>query len=75
MKYICSNYDNFGKCVRIPIEEEYLVELIENRLNVKVDRQAIEEHIELIKIEDAHLFEILIKDQESILFSRNGIRY
>lgn len=77
IKYICSSYDNKGECVRVPIEENYLVELIEKRMNQKVTRELIDEHVKIIMVEniDPYLLEIHFHNQESILFSRNLIRY
>lgn len=75
IRYICSNYDNFSKCIRIPIEEDFLIELIERRLNKKGDRFVVEKYVDAIVIEDTHLVEIFIKDQESILLSRTYFRF
>jgi len=74
-KYICSAYDNKGTCIRITFQEAYLIELIEKRLNKKVDATLINEHVEKIVIEDKFLFEIFIYNQETILFSKGGIRF
>lgn len=74
-KYVCTLYDNKKECIRIPIEEDFLIELIERRLNKKVDRYIVEKCVDAIVIEDSHLMEIFMKDQESILLSRSHIRY
>jgi len=75
VRYICSNYDNYSKCIRIPIQEDFLVELIQKRLNREVDRQLVEDYVELILVEETNLVEIFIKDQESILLSRTHLRF
>ena len=77
IKYICSLYDNKGECIRIPIEENFLIELIEKRLKTEINREAIEEHVEMITVEnvDPYLLEIKFYEQESILFSKTGIRF
>lgn len=74
-KYICSSYDNKGKCVRIPIKEEFLIELIEKRLEIPVNTFVVNRYVEEIIIEDFFLFEIAIYNQESIVFSNNGIKF
>lgn len=74
-RYICSAYDNKGECIRIPIQEDFLIELIHKRLNMEVDRQLVEEYVELILVEETNLAEIFIKDQESILLSRTHLRF
>lgn len=77
VKYVCSAYDNRGECVRVPIEENYLVGLIEKRLNQKVTRELIDEYVKMVMIENVepYLLEIHFYEQESILFSRKLIRY
>lgn len=77
IKYVCSLYDNKGECIRVPIEESYLIGLIEKRLNQKVTRELIDEHVKMIMVENVepYLLEIHFHNQESILFSRNLIRY
>lgn len=77
IKYVCSSYDNKGECVRNIIPEDFLVELIEKRLNKKIDKIDVDKHIQMIMIEniDPYLLEIHFHNQESILFSRNLIRY
>ena len=76
-KYVCSSYDNKGECIRVPIEEEFLISLIEKRLNKKINQHDIDKHIQMVMIEsiDPYLLEIHFYDQESILFSKNGIRF
>lgn len=74
-KYICTKYDNIGKCIRIPILEDFLVDLIEKRMSEVVSRELIDEHIEKIVIEDIDLLEIFVINQESILLSRTHLRY
>lgn len=74
-KYICSKYDNKGECIRIPIHEDFLIELIEKRLRIPINREVVDEYVEQIIIEDFNLLEIFIKDQESILLSRTHLRF
>ena len=75
VRYICTRYDNSSECIRNPIREDFLVELIQKRLNQEVDRQVVEEYVELILVEESSLVEIFIKDQESILLSRTHLRF
>lgn len=74
-KYICSQYDLAQKCIRIPIQESFMIELIEKRLQKKVDRYVVEKYIEAIVVEDTNLVEIFIYGQESILLSKRYLRY
>lgn len=57
------------------VEEDYLIELIYKRFEQEVDRELIETHVESILVEDKMLFEIFIKDQQSILMSKTHLRY
>lgn len=77
VRYVCSSYDNKGECIRIPVKEEFLIELIEKRLKTEIDREVIDEYIEMITVEnvDPYLLEIKFYEQESILFSKTGIRF
>lgn len=77
IRYICSSYDLKGECIRIPVKEEFLIELIEKRLGQVVTRELVEDYVESIVVENVepYLMEIKINGQESILFSRNLIRY
>jgi|GEM_PF-3496331 len=74
-RYVCSNYDNHGKCIRIPIHEDFLIELLKKRLNIPINREVVDEYVESIIIEETNLMEIFIKDQESILLSRTHLRF
>jgi hypothetical protein len=64
-----------GECIRIPIQEDFLVELIQKRLDKPINRQVVDEQIDSIIIEDTNLLEIFIRDQESILLSRTHLRF
>lgn len=76
-KYVCSSYDLRGECIRIPIEEDFLIELLHKRMNQEITRELIDEHVKVIMIEsiNPYLLEIHLHNQESILFSKNLIRY
>ena len=77
VKYVCSSYDNKGECIRVPIEEEFLTELIGKRSNQEVTRELIDDHVDVIVVEgiNPYLLEIHLHNQDSILFSRDGIRF
>lgn len=76
-KYVCSSYDNKGECIRNSVEEDYLIELIGRRLISPITREVVEKYVDYIQIEsaDPYLLEIHFYDQDSILFSKNGIRF
>jgi hypothetical protein len=75
-KYICMSYHkNSSTCVRIPIFEEFLVQVIERRFGMELSYEEIQENVLLIEIEDKLLFTIHIKDQEPIIYGRNHIVY
>ena len=76
VKYCCTNYEAKKGCTkRIPIEEDFLLAVIEKRFQRKLSESEIKELIEKIEIEDKLLFTIWIKDQEPIIYGRNHIVY
>lgn len=77
VKYICSKYSNDSKsCTREAlIEENFLTCLIYKRYG-ELTKDEIREIVDQIIIENSLLFEITFTNgDESILFSRNHIRY
>ena len=75
-KYICSNYDNYGKCVRIPIKEESLLNVLKNRYENESDTKQLISIVEKIIVEDETLYEIHFNNSDvPIIFSRNFIQY
>lgn len=75
--YVCSLYDNKNKCIRNAIREDFLVELIGRRIAGEINKEAIEKHIQMIVVENVnpYLLEIHFYNQESILFSKEFIRF
>ncbi|MFO1442771.1 zinc ribbon domain-containing protein [Bacillus sp. Bva_UNVM-123] len=75
-KYICSSYDNYGKCKRITIEEDFLKGLIQRRYQKEMTDQEIREVVDYIEIEDKLLLEIHFKDKtEPILCKGTFIQF
>lgn len=75
-KYVCSNYDNHGKCIRIPIKEETLLSALKNRYREVDDEKRLADNVEKITVEDEMFFEIHFKNSDDpIIFSRNFIQY
>lgn len=77
IRYVCSSYDLRGECIRNPVKEEFLIELLEKRLNQEVTRELVDDHVDVIVVEgiSPYLLEIHMINQDSILFSRDGIRF
>lgn len=77
VKYVCSLYNKTGECKRNIVSEDFLVGLLEKRLNRKITREVVEKHVQMIMIEsvDPRLLEIHFYHQESILFSKDFIRF
>lgn len=61
-KYICSSYDNHGKCKRTIIEEEFLKNLIQRRYQKEMTEEEIRDVVDYIEVEDKLLLEIHLKD-------------
>jgi hypothetical protein len=75
-KYICSSYDNYGKCVRTIIEEDFLISLIRRRYQKDLSEEEIREVVNYIEVEDKLLLEIHFKDgTDPILCKGNFIQF
>lgn len=72
-KYICSTYDNYGKCKRIPIEEDFLKQVIKKRFGENITDEEIKNKVERIEVEDKLLFKIYLKDDQPIIYGRKHI--
>lgn len=73
--YICSKKHNYGECVRVPIDEEFLKGLIERHFQREMTDEEIREEVDYIEIEDKLLFEIHFHNSDPIIFSKNFIQY
>lgn len=73
--YVCSRYDNYGECKRIPIEEDFLKNTINKRYDFQLTDDEIKNKVERIEVEDKLLFTIYLKDDDPIVFGKNFIRY
>lgn len=72
--YVCSRYDNFHECVRIPIEEDFLKDLINRRYGELSDSE-MRDIVDHIVIRDKLLLEIHFKNDKPIIMSENFIQY
>jgi len=77
VKYVCSLYNKTGECKRNIVSEDFLVDLLEKRLNRKITREVIEKNVQMVMIEnvDPYLLEIHFYNQKSITFSKDSIIY
>ena len=75
--YLCTLYDTTGECKRNVIEEKYLVELLERRFNQPITHELVRNEVIEIMIESTkpYLFEIQLRNQSPIIFSRKGIQF
>ena len=73
-KYLCSKYDNTGECVRIPIEEDFLKDLIFRRYG-EISESEMRDIVDHIVIRDKLLLEIHFKNDKPIIMSENFIQY
>lgn len=75
--YVCSQYDNFGKCRREVLSENILVELLIRRYgdNFEITKSNIQNIVEEIIVEDKLTFTIKLKNDKPIIFGNNFIQY
>lgn len=71
--YICSNYDNYGKCKRLPILENKIVELITNRYQRELSENEIREEVVKIIVHNELHFDIIMAEGNPISFHERGI--
>lgn len=76
--YICQSYDNYGKCKRIPIHEQVIIDAINKRYLIRwgrsISEQDVGEKLQQMWIEDRMLFRIKVEDfEDEIIYGRNHI--
>ena|SRR5690606_41675302 len=72
--WLCSRRENgYSNCPRVVIDEEYLIEVIEKRIQTDLTPEIVNDIVEQIEVEDTLLFTIHFTNQEPIIFSRNHI--
>jgi hypothetical protein len=73
VKYICSKYHNSGECIRIPIEEKLMVDLISNRFQRELSDEEIRDVVVEIVIKNELHFDIILSEGAPISFHEHGI--
>lgn len=75
--YVCSQYDNFGKCKREILSETFLVELLVRRYgdDFEITKDNIQNIVKEVIVEDKLTFTIKLKNDEPIIFGDNFIQY
>lgn len=75
-KYVCSTYDNYKKCERSIIKEDFILELLERRFG-KLSHEELSEKVIKVKVhdkkkienEDAFHLEIELKNDDPIILN------
>lgn len=75
--YVCSNYDNYGRCKREVLHEEELTELLKRRYgeDFETTKENIQRVVEYIEVKNKNVFTIHLKDDEPIILSENLIQF
>lgn len=76
--WVCSRVDNYGDCVRVQVNEEFLISTIQNRYELRgVDiptKEDIRNKVDCIQVRDRYLLTIKLKDfEDEIVFGENVI--
>lgn len=73
--YVCSNYDNYGKCKREIIHQDFILELLDKRFEKRLSNEEIKEVVKSIEVKNKNEFVIHLENEEPIIFSSNYIQY
>ncbi len=79
-KWVCTRRENYGDCLRIPIEEEFLIDVIKKRYeirNMEIEDCQIRDKVKQITIEDKMKFTIELYDfpDDPIVYGEKTIVY
>jgi hypothetical protein len=83
VKYICGSYHkDSSSCVRIPVEESYLIELLSRRIDGELTRDKLLQEVDYIEVidkkkgkeEDVYFLTIHMKNQENIILGDGFIQ-
>ena len=75
--YVCSTYDNYGKCKREVVHQSDLIELLLRRYgdDFELTKSNIQNTVEEIVVEDSWTFKINLKNDKPIIFGDNFIQF
>lgn len=75
--YVCSTYDNYGKCRREVIHQDELIYLLRKRYgeDFEITKENIESTVDEIIVKDKWVFEIKLKNDKPIIFGENFIQF
>lgn len=73
VKYLCSNYENYGNCQRIIIREECIVKALVRRYRRELSEDEIREVVIKIIIKSDRLFDIHLTEGVPISYHERGI--
>lgn len=73
VKYICSSYDNYGKCQRTLISEDRLKLALNRRFKKELSDEEIREVVLEVKFRSNRLFDIILSEGRPISYYENGI--
>lgn len=75
--YVCSSYDNYGKCKREVLHEDFLVELLVRRYGeeFKTTKENVQKTVEKIEVVDKWTFTIYLNNDKPIIFGDNFVQF
>lgn len=77
ISYVCGNYDNYGKCKREVIKQQFLIDLLQRRYgkDFEISKDNIQEIVESVEIKNKETFTINLQNDIPIIFGDNFIQY
>lgn len=73
VKYLCSNYENYGKCQKIIIREDKLIKAVNKRYGKELSEEEIREVVVKVIVKSDSLFDIHLTEGVPISYHERGI--
>ena len=70
IRYVCSKHDNFGTCIRNPVDEIFLLELLESRFEKEFTKEDVKKEVDYIEVAGSMELEIHLFNQDNIILGK-----
>lgn len=75
--YVCSTYDNYGKCRREVMHQDELIYLLRKRYgeDFEITKENVQNTVEKIEVEDKWTFTIYLKNDRPIIYGDDFVQF
>lgn len=75
--YVCSTYDNYGKCRREVMHQDELIYLLRKRYgeDFEITKENVQKTVEKIEVEDKWTFTIYLKNDRPIIYGDDFVQF